>query len=195
MLFGRVTYEGFAAAWPTITDGFADRMNGIPKYVASRTLGEVEWQNSRLIEGDVVEAVSALKQEDGQNILVGGSGELADTLLRADLVDELRFLVSPVVLGSGRRFFKEGSPPKVMELVGAVPFASGVLALTYRLGACGRVTGRRVRWSHALPRCPRNARHRAGRGRDGGADLHAARDGRDAGRRARPARAVLDGSG
>jgi dihydrofolate reductase len=132
MLLGRVTYEGFAAAWPTMTDGFADRMNGIPKYVASRTLDKVEWQNSHLIEGDVVEAVSALKQEDGQNILVAGSGELADTLLRHDLVDELRFLVSPVVLGGGRRFFKEGSPPKVMKLAEAVTFGSGVLALTYR---------------------------------------------------------------
>ena len=107
-------------------------MNGLPKYVASRTLDKVDWQNSHLIEGDVVEAVSALKQENGQNILVGGSGELADSLLRADLVDELRFLVSPVVLGSGRRFFKDGSPPKVMELAEAVTFESGVLALTYR---------------------------------------------------------------
>jgi Dihydrofolate reductase len=134
LLLGRVTYEGFAAAWPAVTDesGFADRMNGLPKYVASRTLDKVDWQNSHLIEGDVVEAVSALKQEDGQNILVGGSGELADSLLRADLVDELRFLVSPVVLGSGRRFFKDGSPPKVMELAEAVTFESGVLALTYR---------------------------------------------------------------
>jgi dihydrofolate reductase len=134
LLLGRVTYEGFAAAWPAMTDesGFAERMNGLPKYVASRTLDKVEWQNSHLIEGDVVEAVSALKQEDGQNILVGGSGELADTLLRAGIVDELRFLVSPVVLGSGRRFFKEGSPPNVLALAEAVTFDTGVLALTYR---------------------------------------------------------------
>jgi dihydrofolate reductase len=134
LLLGRVTYEGFAAAWPTMTDenGFADRMNGVPKYVASKTLTAVEWQNSHLIAGDVVEAVSALRQQDGQNILVAGSGELADTLLRHDLVDELRFLVSPVVLGSGRRFFNDGSPPKVMELAEASTFASGVLALTYR---------------------------------------------------------------
>jgi dihydrofolate reductase len=133
LLLGRVTYEGFAAAWPAMTDDeFGERMNSVPKYVASTTLDKVEWQNSRLIEGDVVEAVSALKQQEGQNILVGGSGELADTLLRAGLVDELRFLVSPVVLGSGRRFFKDGSPPKVMELAEAVTFASGVLAVTYR---------------------------------------------------------------
>jgi dihydrofolate reductase len=134
MLLGRVTYEGFAAAWPEMTDesGFADRMNGLPKYVASRTLDKLEWQNSHLIEGDVVEAVSALKQQDGQNILVHGSGELANTLLRAGLVDELRFLVSPIVLGSGRRFFEEGSPPKVMELAEAVSLDTGVLALTYR---------------------------------------------------------------
>jgi dihydrofolate reductase len=134
MLLGRVTYEGFAAAWPTMTDegGFAHRMNSLPKYVASRTLTAVEWQNSHLIEGDVVEAVAALRQQDGQNILVAGSGELADTLLRHDLVDELRFLVSPVVLGSGRRFFKKGSPSKVMELAETATFTSGVLALTYR---------------------------------------------------------------
>jgi dihydrofolate reductase len=134
MLLGRVTYEGFATAWPEMTDesGFADRMNGLPKYVASRTLDKLDWHNSHLIEGDVVEAVSALKQQDGQNILVHGSGELANTLLRAGLVDELRFLVSPIVLGSGRRFFEDGSPPKVMELAEAAPLDTGVLALTYR---------------------------------------------------------------
>jgi len=134
MLLGRVTYEGFAAAWPEMTDeaGFADRMNSLPKYVASRTLDKLEWQNSHLIEGDVVEAVSALKQQEGQNILVGGSGQLANVLLRADLVDELRFLVSPIVLGSGRRFFEDGSAPRMMELVEAESLDTGVLALTYR---------------------------------------------------------------
>ncbi|MEP6642479.1 MAG: dihydrofolate reductase family protein [Gaiellales bacterium] len=132
LLLGRVTYEGFAAAWPAMTDEFGARMNGLPKYVASRTLDKLEWQNSHLIEGDVVEAVSALKQQDGQNILVGGSGALANTLLRAGLVDELRLLVSPIVLGSGRRFFEDGSPPQVMELAEAVPLDTGVLALTYR---------------------------------------------------------------
>jgi dihydrofolate reductase len=133
LLLGRITYEGFAAAWPAMSDDeFGGRMNSVPKYVASTTLDKVEWQNSHLLEGDVVEAVSALKQQDGQNILVGGSGELADTLLRAGLVDELRFLVSPVVLGSGRRFFKDGSPPTTMELVEAVTFGTGVLGLTYR---------------------------------------------------------------
>jgi dihydrofolate reductase len=134
MLLGRVTYQGFAAAWPEMTDeaGFADRMNSLPKYVASRTLDKLEWQNSHLIEGDVVEAVSALKQQEGQNILVGGSGQLANALLRADLVDELRFLVSPIVLGSGRRFFEDGSAPRMMELVEAVSLDTGVLALTYR---------------------------------------------------------------
>jgi dihydrofolate reductase len=134
MLLGRVTYQGFAAAWPDMTDeaGFADRMNSLPKYVASRTLDTVEWQNSHLIEGDVIEAVSALKQQEGQNILVGGSGRLANALLRADLVDELRFLVSPIVLGSGRKFFEDGSAPRMMELVEAVSLDTGVLALTYR---------------------------------------------------------------
>jgi dihydrofolate reductase len=133
LLLGRVTYEGFAAAWPAMTDDeFGERMNSVPKYVASTTLEKVEWQNSHLLEGDVVEAVSSLKRQDGQNILVGGSGTLADTLLRAGLVDELRFLVSPVVLGSGRRFFEDGSPPKTMELVEALTFGTGVLALTYR---------------------------------------------------------------
>jgi dihydrofolate reductase len=134
MLLGRVTYQGFAAAWPEMTDeaGFADRMNSLPKYVASRTLDKLEWQNSHLIEGDVVEAVAALKEQEGQNILVHGSGQLANTLLQADLVDELRFLVSPIVLGSGRRFFEGGSTPRMMELVEGVTLDTGVLALTYR---------------------------------------------------------------
>jgi dihydrofolate reductase len=113
-------------------DEFGERMNGVPKYVASTTLDRVEWQNSHLLEGDVVEAVSALKQQDGQNILVGGSGELANTLLQHGLVDELRFLVSPVVLGRGRRFFADGSAPRVLELAEAAAFDTGVLALTYR---------------------------------------------------------------
>ncbi len=96
LLLGRVTYQGFAAAWPSRTDkqGFAERMNSIPNYVVSTTLEEVEWNNSRLIKGNVVEEVSKLEQLPGQNILIAGSGELVHTLMKHDLIDEYRLLVS-----------------------------------------------------------------------------------------------------
>lgn len=133
LLLGRVTYQGFAAAWPSMTDeqGFADRMNGLPKYVASTTLNELEWNNSHVIEGDVAEAVAELKQEPGQDILVAGSLTLARSLLQHDLVDELRLMVSPVVLGSGRSLFGDGLGKKVFKPVDTQTFASGVVVLSY----------------------------------------------------------------
>ncbi len=107
LLLGRVTYQGFAKAWPSMTDehGFADRMNGLPKFVVSTTLEEVEWNNSRLIKGNIAEEVYKLKQQPGQDILVAGSGELVHTLMQHDLIDEYRIMVHPVVLGSGKRLF------------------------------------------------------------------------------------------
>ena len=103
LLLGRVTYQGFAAAWPSRTDeqGFADRMNGLPKFVVSTTLEKVEWNNSRLIKENVAEEVSKLKQQPGQDILIAGSGTLIHTLMQHNLIDEYRLLVYPVVLGSG----------------------------------------------------------------------------------------------
>lgn len=132
-LLGRVTYQCFAAAWPAIKDeeGFADRMNSIPKYVVSRTLKKAEWNNSTIISDDVVDAISGLKQKSGQDILVAGSATLIQTLMQHGLVDEYRLLVYPVVLESGKRLFKErGMIP--LKLVEARPFSSGVVLLRYQ---------------------------------------------------------------
>jgi dihydrofolate reductase len=132
LLLGRVTYEGFAAAWPTMTDeqGFADRMNSIPKFVPSHTLSEATW-NASLIAGDVAAAVADLKQQIAQDILIYGSGTLAETLMRHNLIDEYRLLTYPVVLGSGKRLFSTDIPLN-LKLVEAKAFESGVVALTYR---------------------------------------------------------------
>ncbi len=134
LLLGRVTYQGFAAAWPSMTDdvGFAERMNGLPKYVVSTTLSEVAWNNARLMKGNVAEEVSRLKREVGQDILIYGSGELVQTLMHHDLIDEYRLLVYPVVLGSGKRLFRDGSDKKVLRLVETKTFSSGVVVLSYQ---------------------------------------------------------------
>lgn len=133
LLLGRVTYQGFAAAWPSMKDeaGFADRMNSLPKYVVSTTLKKVEWNNSRLIKGNIAEQVSKLKQQPGQDILIGGSGKLVHTLIQHDLIDEYRLLVYPVVLGSGKRLFKDGSNA-TLKLVETKTFSSGVVLLRYQ---------------------------------------------------------------
>jgi len=132
-LLGRVTYEGFAAAWPSMTDeaGFADRMNGLPKYVVSTTLEKAEWNNSHIIKTNVAEEVSKLKQQPGGDVLVAGSATLIDALLRDDLVDEYRLLVYPIVVGKGKRLFKDGSDTK-LKLVETRLFASGVVLLRYQ---------------------------------------------------------------
>lgn len=132
-VLGRVTYEGFAAAWPSQSDeaGFADRMNGLPKYVATRTLDRLEWNNSHPIRGDVAEEVARLKQQSGQDILIHGSGELTRSLIRHDLIDEYHLLVYPVVLGSGKRLFTDGVSAS-LRLIESRPFPSGVVALTYQ---------------------------------------------------------------
>jgi dihydrofolate reductase len=132
LLLGRVTYQGFAAAWPGRTDeeGFADRINSLPKFVASTTLQEAEW-NASLLKGDIAEEVSRLKQQPGQDILVFGSAELADTLRQHDLIDEYRLMVFPVVVGGGKRLFKDGSEKKVLKLTETKTFRSGVVVLTY----------------------------------------------------------------
>jgi dihydrofolate reductase len=132
-LLGRVTYEGFAAAWPERSDpvGFADKMNGMPKYVVSKTLRKLDWNNSTLLEGDVLDSVAKLKTEIAGDILVAGSGRLAQTLLQHGLVDELRLMVFPLVLGAGKRFFAEGGE-SVLRLVEAKPVGdAGVVTLTY----------------------------------------------------------------
>jgi dihydrofolate reductase len=134
MLLGRVTYEGFAAAWPGITDevGFAERMNSMPKHVVSSTLTELGWNNSTLLRGSVAEAVAELKEQPGGDILVAGSATLAQALMAHDLIDEYRLMVFPIVLGSGKRLFpKQAVPPLVLKLEQCRQLGSGTLILTY----------------------------------------------------------------
>ncbi len=147
LVLGRVTYEGFAAAWPNMMEQYggprraelgeyAEMMNGYPKYVVSTTLQEpLEWNNSTLIEGDVAEEVSRLKQQPGKDILIFGSGDLVNTLMRHDLIDEYRLMVFPVVVGSGKRLFRDGSDTTVLRLVETKTFGSGVVVLTYQPAA------------------------------------------------------------
>jgi dihydrofolate reductase len=137
LLLGRVTYEGFAKAWPTRTDelGFADKFNSMPKYVVSSTLDDPEWNNSTVLKGDVVEEVSRLKQEQEGDIVVHGSPQLVQTLLDHDLVDELRLMVFPVVLGSGKRLFGETSDKKPLRLTDSKVVGDGVAILTYHPAA------------------------------------------------------------
>jgi dihydrofolate reductase len=132
LLLGRVTYEGFAAAWPERGGEFADKMNNMPKYVASTTLESLDWNNSTLLEGDVPTAVAKLKEEDGGPLLVAGSGTLVHTLMGAGLIDELRLMVFPVVLGSGKRLFPETEDRLPLELADAQQFSTGVIVNTYR---------------------------------------------------------------
>ena len=133
MLLGRVTYQGFAAAWPSITDeqGFAEKMNGMPKYVVSSTLENPEWNNSTVLRGDPVEQVRGLRDRLAGNILVAGSARLVQALEDADLVDEYRLLVFPVVLGTGKRLFREGGRMSNLQLVEARQ-TGGVAILTLR---------------------------------------------------------------
>jgi dihydrofolate reductase len=144
LLLGRVTYEDFAAAWPNMTEqyegprrdelqGYADMMNGYPKYVVSTTLEEpLEWNNSTLINGDVAEEVLKLKQQPGKDILVFGSGALANTLMQHDLVDEYRLMVFPVLIGSGKRLFENMSDSKVLSLSDTKTLGFGVVVLSYQ---------------------------------------------------------------
>jgi dihydrofolate reductase len=132
LLLGRKTYEIFAAHWPHTDDPGAAELNSARKYVASRTLDSVEWNNSTLLEGDVAAAVATLKQEDGPEIQVHGSGDLIQTLLEHDLVDEFRIMVFPVVLGTGKRLFAEGALPAGLTLAESATSSSGVFMATYK---------------------------------------------------------------
>jgi dihydrofolate reductase len=137
LLLGRRTYEIFAAYWPNTTDPedkpLADRLNSMPKHVASRTLKEpLEWENSTLLTGDVAEAVAKLKDGPGKDLLVIGSGDLAQTLMKHDLIDEYQLQVNPIVLGTGRRLFRDGSPMARLRLVDATTSGTGVQILRYQ---------------------------------------------------------------
>jgi dihydrofolate reductase len=134
LLLGRVTYEGFAAAWPRMaeqTGEYGAWMNGYPKYVVSTTLEEAGWNNSTIINENVVEEVSNLKQRPGKDILVFGSGQLVNTLMEHDLVDEYRLMVFPVVVGGGKRLFEGASDEKALKLIETKTFASGAVVLSY----------------------------------------------------------------
>jgi dihydrofolate reductase len=133
LLLGRKTYEGFAEAWPSRQDdaGFADKFNSMPKYVVSSTLENPEWNNSHVLKGDVVEEVKKLREQAGGDVVVHGSAQLAQTLLENDLVDELRLMVFPVVLGSGKRLFGDTSDKKALRLVSSRTVGDGVGILIY----------------------------------------------------------------
>ena len=132
LLLGRKTYEIFAAHWPHATDqpGAAE-LNRATKYVVSRTLDRVDWENSILLEGDVAEAVAALKGTDGPEIQVHGSSDLIQTLLRHGLIDELRVWIFPVVLGTGKRLFGGGATPSALRLTDSKVSTTGVVMATY----------------------------------------------------------------
>jgi dihydrofolate reductase len=132
LLLGRVTYEGFAEAWPSREGEFADKFNTMPKYVVSSTLKQADWNNSTVLDGDIVDEVSRLKADTEGEIVVHGSVQLAQTLLEHDLVDELRLMLFPVVLGQGKRLFGETSDKKPLQLAESRTVGDGVVILIYR---------------------------------------------------------------
>jgi dihydrofolate reductase len=132
LLLGRVTYEGFAEAWPSRDDEFADKFNEMPKYVVSSTLENPEWNNSTVLEGDAVQEVTKLKQELDGDIYVHGSRQLAQTLIEHDLVDELHLMVFPVILGTGKRIFGDTSDKKPLRLTDSKTVGDGVNILIYQ---------------------------------------------------------------
>jgi dihydrofolate reductase len=133
LLLGRKTYEGFAAAWPSMTDeaGFAEKMNSMPKYVVSSTLDRVEWPGSRLLKGDLAAEVRRLKEEPGKDLLLSGSAQLFNALMQENLIDVYRFMLHPVVLGKGKRLFSEDVQKKSFQLTQTKPFRSGIVILEY----------------------------------------------------------------
>jgi dihydrofolate reductase len=140
LLLGRVTYQGFAAAWPTMKDeqGYADRMNGYPKFVVTSTLSQLEWNNSHVVSGNIAREVLKLKQQPGKDLLVFGSADLVRLLIKHDLVDEYRLLVYPLVRGSGKRLFADDNTTADLKLVESRSYPTGVVLLRYdRLRSSG----------------------------------------------------------
>jgi dihydrofolate reductase len=137
LLFGRRTYEGLYAYWPTAPqpNPFTEVLNNTQKYVASRTLTDpLPWMNSTLLQGDAGESVAKIKEEPGQDLVVLGSGELVQSLMEHDLIDEFVLLIHPLVLGTGRRLFSEGVPPRNLRLAESKPTTTGVIIATYQRG-------------------------------------------------------------
>ena len=131
LLLGRVTYKGFAEAWPSREGEFADKFNTMPKYVVSSTLSEPEWSNTTVLKGDLVQEVSKVREAHDGDVVVHGSAQLAQTLLEQDLVDELRLMVFPVVLGRGKRLFGETTDQKRFKLAESRAVGDGVAILIY----------------------------------------------------------------
>ena len=132
-LLGRVTYDGFAQAWPKMSgDPFSDKFNSMPKYVVSQTLKKADWNNSTILNGDVVDEVKKLKQRVKGDILVSGSARLVQTLIANDLVDQLNLMVYPIILGSGKRLYDEAGEPKTLQLAESKIVGDGVLILIYK---------------------------------------------------------------
>ncbi len=132
LLLGRRTYEGFAKAWPAMKGEFADKLNGMPKYVVSSNLSKPAWRNTTVLRGNVVEQVARLKERLKGTIAVHGSAQLAQTLIAHDLVDELHLMIFPVILGSGKRLFGELTDPKSFRLVESSIVGEGISILIYR---------------------------------------------------------------
>jgi dihydrofolate reductase len=132
MLLGRITYKGFAEAWPAREGEFADKMNNMPKYVVSTTLKKAEWANTKVINNNIVEEIAKIKAQPGGDILVAGSRTLVDTLMQHKLVDEYRLMVYPVILGNGKRLFEDGSNRIALKLTEARPIGDGILILIYQ---------------------------------------------------------------
>ena len=131
LLLGRITYDGFAPVWPQFEGEFADKFNTMPKYVVSSTLEEPGWSNSTVLKGDLAEEVAKLKDAHEGDVVVHGSAQLAQALLEQDLVDELRLMVFPVVLGTGKRLFGDTSDKKSLRLVESKMVGDGVAILIY----------------------------------------------------------------
>jgi dihydrofolate reductase len=132
LLLGRVTYDGFAPVWPHVEGEFADKFNTMPKYVVSSTLENPEWNNTTVLRGDVVQEVSELKTQYAGDIVVHGSPRLAQTLIEHDLVDELRLMVYPVIVGAGKRLFAGTSSTKRLQLAEAKTVGDGIHILVYK---------------------------------------------------------------
>ncbi|HEX9098248.1 MAG TPA: dihydrofolate reductase family protein [Candidatus Dormibacteraeota bacterium] len=133
LLLGRKTYEGFAAAWPTMsgTGEFGEKMNSMPKYVVSSTLGKVEWAGSKVISGNLFEEIKKLKKEPGQDLLLSGSGQLFNALAQENLIDLYRFMLHPIILGKGKRLFAEGVDRRALALSETKTFQTGIVILDY----------------------------------------------------------------
>jgi dihydrofolate reductase len=133
LLLGRKTYQGFAAAWPTMpgTGEFGEKMNSMPKYVVSSTLDKFEWAGSKLIIGNLIEEIRKLKQEPGQDLLLSGSAQLFNALAQENLIDLYRFMLHPIILGKGKRLFADGVDRRVLALSETMAFKGGIVILEY----------------------------------------------------------------